>query len=279
MSLSIVPAHGAGAYVTGVDLNNIDASDIQLMKETLGQYGVMFFRNQDLSPESHIAFAEKFGAININRFFSPVPEYPQIAQVLKEADQSKNIGEKWHTDHSYDQIPALGSILVARELPKKGGDTLFISMFAAYDALSDEMKSKIDDLTAVHSSRHVFGKAAYESAKSDELLGRLGNTDAATQDAVHPLVIKHPFSGKKALYVNPEFTVRINELPDGDGNALLESLYAHCQQEAFMHQFQWEDGTVVFWDNRATWHQALNDYQGERRYMHRITVEGVSLVN
>ena len=197
---------------------------------------------------------------------------------MKEADQKNNIGEVWHTDHSYDQIPALGSILVARELPKTGGDTLFISMFAAYDALSDDMKLKLERLTAVHSSRHVFGKAAYSSVKSDELLGRLGNTEAATQDAIHPLVIEHPFSGSKALYVNPEFTVRINELPESEGNALLEELYTHCQQDAFTHRFQWEEGTVVFWDNRASWHKALNDYHGERRYMHRITIEGVPLI-
>ena len=278
MSLTITPATGAGAYVADVDLNSISSSDVQLMKDTLGEFGVMFFRKQQLTPESHIAFAEKFGGININRFFSPVAEYPQIAQVLKEADQQKNIGEAWHTDHSYDQIPALGSILVARELPKTGGDTLFVSMFAAYDALSSDMKAKLEGLTAVHSSRHVFGKTAYDADKDEELLGRLGNTDAATQDAVHPLVIEHPFSGIKALYVNPEFTVRINELPENEGKALLEELYTHCQQEQFMHRFQWENGTVVFWDNRATWHQAINDYHGERRYMHRITVEGVPLV-
>jgi taurine dioxygenase len=278
MSISIIPASGAGAYVTGVDLNKVAPSDLQLMKDTLGQYGVMFFRKQDMSPEAHIEFAEEFGTININRFFTPVAEYPQIAQVLKEADQKKNIGVAWHTDHSYDQIPALGSILVARELPKTGGDTLFISMFAAYDALSDDMKSKLDGLTAVHSSRHVFGKAAYLVGKDDELLGRLGNTDAATQDAIHPLVIDHPFSGRKALYVNPEFTVRISELPESQGSDLLEELYSHCQQDDFMHRFQWEQGTVVFWDNRASWHKALNDYPGERRYMHRITIEGVPLV-
>jgi taurine dioxygenase len=151
-------------------------------------------------------------------------------------------------------------------------------MFAAYDALSDDMKSKLEGLTAVHSSRHVFGKAAYLAGKDNELLGRLGNTDAATQDAIHPLVIDHPFSGRKALYVNPEFTVRISELPASQGSELLEELYSHCQQDDFIHRFQWEDGTVVFWDNRASWHKALNDYPGERRYMHRITIEGVPLV-
>jgi taurine dioxygenase len=134
-------------------------------------------RKLDLSPESHIAFTEIFGAININRFFTLVAEFPQITQVLKEADQKKNIGELEHTNHSHDQIPSLGSILVARELPKIGGDTLLISMFAAYDALSDDMKSKLVVMTAVRSSRHVFGKAPYLADKDDELLGRLGNTE------------------------------------------------------------------------------------------------------
>lgn len=278
MSISVIPASGAGAYVTGIDLNKVDPSDLDVMKDTLGQYGVMYFRDQNLSSEAHIQFAEKFGVININRFFTPVADYPQIAQVLKEADQKQNIGELWHTDHSYDQIPALGSILVARELPSSGGDTLFVSMFAAYEALSQETKNRLEGLTAVHSSRHVFGASAYSRAQSSDLKNRLGNTAAATQDAIHPMVIKHPFSGKKALYVNPQFTVSINGLSETEGSELLEELYDHCQQDGFRHRFQWAEGTVVFWDNRATWHKALNDYQGERRYMHRITIEGVPLV-
>ena len=146
MSAQVEPASGVGAYVSGLKLTDLSSSHVSLLKETLGEYGVLFFRDQSLTPEAHIAFAKHFGAININRFFTPTDDYPEIAEVRKEADQSKNIGEKWHTDHSYDQIPALGSILVARELPDSGGDTIFSSMFAAYDGLTEELKEKIDGL-------------------------------------------------------------------------------------------------------------------------------------
>ncbi|MEE9334907.1 MAG: TauD/TfdA family dioxygenase [Granulosicoccaceae bacterium] len=269
MSITITPTSDAGAYISGIDLNAASASDVKKIKDALGNHGVAFFRDQSITSESHIAFAARFGEININRFFTPLADYPQIAQVLKEPEHDKNIGEKWHTDHSYDQIPALGSILVARELPASGGDTLFVNMFAAYDALSSEQKDALEGLSATHSSRHVFG--------SKDKTGRLKNSNAATQDSSHPVVIKHPFSGKRALYVNPEFTVKINELPHAKSESLLNEIYTHTQRSEFMHRFEWLPGSVAFWDNRATWHKALNDYPGQRRLMHRITVQGVAL--
>lgn len=277
MTIRLNAANGAGAYVEDVELDNLDQPGATILRDALAEYGVLFFRNQSLTPEQHIALAEKFGEININRFFTAVGGYPQIAQVLKEPDQQKNIGEKWHTDHSYDQEPALGSILVARELPASGGDTIFLSMFAAYDALEPSMKEKLSGLTATHSSRHAFGPQAYQNDSRSDLSGRLGNSHAATQDAVHPVVIRHPVSGKRALYVNPGFTVRINELDAAESEELLEQIYAHCQSERFSHRFRWEHGSIVFWDNRATWHSAMNDYPGQRRLMHRNTVAGTEL--
>jgi taurine dioxygenase len=275
MTIRIRAADGAGAYVEDVQLDALNQSTTDTLRDALGEYGVLFFREQSLTPDQHIALAERFGEININRFFTPVDGYPKIAQVLKEPDQQKNIGEQWHTDHSYDQIPALGSILVARELPKTGGDTIFASMFAAYDALDDAMNQKLAGLTATHSSRHAFGPQAYE--EDDDLAGRLGNTAAATQDAIHPLIISHPISGKKALYVNPGFTLHINELEAAESDALLQQIYTHCQNPDFSHRFSWQDGSIAFWDNRATWHSAMNDYAGQRRLMHRITVAGAAL--
>lgn len=268
---------GIGAYVTDIDLNNLNTETLARLKTTLGEYGVLFFRNQSMTSENHIVFAEHFGAININRFFTPLEDYPQIAQVLKEPEHSTNIGSAWHTDHSYDQIPALGSILVARELPASGGDTLFASMYAAYDALTADMKKKLEGLSAVHSSRHAFGADAYKDIDAKEVKGRLGNTDAATQDAIHPVVIAHPISGKRAIYVNPDFTTHICDMPADESEDLLDELYRHCMSPEFSHRFKWEPGSVAFWDNRATWHMALNDYAGQRRLMHRITVEGVPL--
>lgn len=277
MPVNIRAAIGVGAYVEGIDLNIIGADDVDSLRDALGKYGVLFFRNQNLTPEAHITMAQKFGKININRFFQPLDDYPQIAEVRKEADQAKNIGEQWHTDHSYDQVPALGSILVARELPDSGGDTLFSSMFAAYENLPSEVKDKVDTLTATHSSRHAFGPKAYDNKDEEDFAGRLGNASAAKQDAIHPVAIKHPISGRRAIYVNPDFTLHINELSGDESEALLAYLYRHCQREEFTHRFSWQPGSVAFWDNRATWHKAFNDYHGQARLMHRITVEGVRL--
>ena len=245
MAINVTVAGAAGAYIEGVDLARLTQDEAAELRTALGEYGVLFFRHQSISPEQHIECAQHFGNININRFFQPLGDYPQIAQVLKEPDHKKNIGEHWHTDHSYDQLPALGSILVARELPQSGGDTIFSSMFAAYDALSDSMKQRLDGLTAVHSSRHAFGKQAYDKKDRQDFTGRLGNADAATQDAVHPVIIKHPISGKKAVYVNPDFTLHINGLPGSESETLLAEIYAHCGNERFTHRFVWEDGSVA----------------------------------
>jgi taurine dioxygenase len=273
--MNVIPTSSAlGAEITAIDLRKLSDDQIDELKHLFGEYGVLFFRDQELTPEEHIEFAQRWGPININRFFSAVPDYPQIAQVLKEPDQTANIGGGWHTDHSYDVEPALGSILYALEVPATGGDTLFASMGAAYDALSDGFKAMLETLNAVHSSKHVFGSAAaYERTMGD----RLGNPEAATQEVTHPVIIAHPDTSRRLLYVNPSFTTHIEGWSAAESRALLEYLYEHARSPVFQTRFHWTKGAVALWDNRATWHYALNDYQGQRRYMHRITIEGVPL--
>lgn len=266
--------HALGAEILDVDLNDLSEAEFARIRQAFVDHGVVFFRDQKLSPEQHIAFAERWGAINVNRFFGKVEGYPKIAEVRKEPDQTFNIGGSWHTDHSYDEIPAMGSILLAREVPTTGGDTLFASMYAAYDALSDGLKRTLEGLNAVHSSRHVFGNAMPASKEFD---GRIGNAEAATQDAIHPIVIRHPESGRSALYVNPGFTIGIEGWKPEESAPLLSFLYRHAVRPEFTVRFQWRPGSIAFWDNRATWHYALNDYQGEFRLMHRITLDGSAL--
>ena len=274
--MMVMPVSGAvGAEVRGIDISRpLPAVTVSALRAALGEHGVLFFRDQALTEAQHIAFAEQFAKININRFFRAVEGWPQIAEVRKEPEQTKNIGGGWHTDHSYDDIPALGSVLYAREVPPSGGDTIFASMFAAYDALSDGLKRTLEGLRAVHSSRHVFGTQA---KLGDDLKDRLGNAEAATQDAVHPMVITHPISGKKALYVNRGFTTHIEDWTVEESKPLLEYLYQHGARPEFSCRFNWAPGSMAFWDNRATWHLAVNDYQGHRRLMHRITLEGVAI--
>ncbi|MFK7915715.1 MAG: TauD/TfdA dioxygenase family protein [Pseudomonadales bacterium] len=263
-----------GAVVSDINLATISDTDFDLLHRAFEDHGVLFFHDQQLTPEQHIGFAQRFGPINVNRFFHPVDGHPQIAEVLKEPDQTVNIGGGWHTDHSYDVEPARCSVLYAREVPAFGGDTLFAGMGAAYDALSPDFQKMLLSLEAVHSSRHVFGA---DAAGKREVGDRFGNAEAATQDAVHPVVIAHPDTGRKLLYVNPGFTIGIKGWNAEESDNLLQFLYRHAMKPEFHSRFSWRQGSLAMWDNRATWHYALNDYQGQRRYMHRITIEGGAL--
>ena len=273
-SFRLLPASGFGKNVVDLDLSVATEGNIATLKSAFSEAGVLFFHEQNLSPEQHIEFAQRWGEINVNRFFAAVDKYPQIAEVNKEPDQQINIGGGWHTDHSYDEIPALGSMLLAKELPPVGGDTLFASTVLAYEGLSEAMKQTLGRLSAVHSSRHVFG---VRPEMPVEMSSRIGNQEAALQDAVHPVVIRHPLSGKKSLYVNPGFTLRFDGWTAEESEPLLKFLYGHITRPEYTYRHKWGEGSMAFWDNRATWHFAINDYHGEKRLMHRITLEGEPL--
>lgn len=272
--MKIVPMTRAiGADIYGADVRK--AKDVDRIKEAFAEYSVVAVRDQNLTPEEHIDFAEAIGEININRFFKALDTHPNIAVVLKEPDQKGAIGEDWHTDHSYDVEPALGSILSAIEMPEVGGDTVFASMAAAYDGLSEPFKERLEGLEAWHGTFHVF--ATSPAAKKAREEGRLGDNAMPEPDVKHPLVIKHPISGRKCIYVNPGFTTGIDGMSKTESDAFLNGIYAHCQRPEFQCRVRWQEGDLTMWDNRATWHKAINDYDGYRRYMHRITIEGCAL--
>lgn len=273
------PHSGAGIEIWDVDLRHADDTTFAEIRRLFSDYGLVFFRDQSLSEEDHIALARRFGNINVNRFFPENAAYPEIAMVAKRPDQRTNIGGGWHTDHSYDEEPALGSILVARELPTSGGDTWFVNMSEAFERLPETMKRKLRTMNAVHSSKHIFGSrgkwlrrltGAEDNSHSPELSDAMG-------DVTHPVVIRHPLSGRETLYVNPAFTIRF------EGRSLLTSLplllvlYMHATYAPRVAKFKWRPGSVAIWDNRATWHFAQNNYPGQRRVMHRITLDGCAL--
>jgi taurine dioxygenase len=270
----IEKAAGCGAYVHDSDLGQLDGELAHALRTALFDHGVLFFRDQSLSPDQHVALAEQFGPIDVNRFFPSAPGYPMIARVEKTTEQTSNIGGGWHTDHSYDAEPAMGSILVARDLPPRGGDTLFADLYAAFETLDEETRAEIAGLSAVHGSEHVFGANGAYAASDQTGLVRAGGEKPET---VHPMVIRHPGSGKPALYVNPAFTLRLEGRTREESLPLLMRLYAHAIHESRVHRFVWEPGSVAIWDNRASWHFALNDYQGCYRLMHRITMAGEAL--
>ena len=262
-----------GEEVLDIDFSEpLEQEAVDALKHLLAERGMIFARGQDLSPEQQIELAERFGRILINPFFAPVKGYPQIAEVRKEPEQLHNIGEIWHTDNSFDNAPALGSLLYAREVPPHGGDTLFASMFAAYDALSDGLKKTLSTLKAVHSTAHIFSKDGKAAEK--KLEGRILVTDKSHREAEHPVVVQHPASGRKALFVNPNFTTRFAGWSAAESEGLLKHLYAHAVRPEYQCRLRWEKGTFALWDNRSTWHYATNDYHGHRRVMHRIQIEG-----
>ncbi len=272
--LRIEPADGCGANVRDIDLARLTDGEVDQLRQALFDHGALFFRCQTLTPEQHIALAERIAPIDVNRFFPAAPGYPVIAKVEKSPEQTTNIGGGWHTDHSYDAEPAMGSVLVARDLPPSGGDTLFADMYAAYESLDAETKAQIAGLRAVHGSDHVFGeKGVYAQTDQPEL----AKGGVETPETVHPVVIRHPGSGKSVLYVNPSFTLRFEGQTREESLPLLMKLYAHAMNMDRVHTLVWEPGMVAIWDNRATWHFAKNDYHGHYRLMHRITLAGCAL--
>jgi len=267
-------SEGCGVLISDIQLADLSDTQLADLRTIFAEHGLLFFRDQDFFPQDHLQFAQRFGSIVVNKFFRATEEFPEIAEVRKEKDQHTNIGGGWHTDHSYDDIPAMGSILVARKLPETGGDTQFANLANAYDALSPKLKSLIENLRAVHSNKHLYGENGLY--RMTDLAEHLGGMDRVG-DATHPVVIIHPESGRKVLYVNPGHTIQFEGWDFTESRNLLDELYAHVTQPQFTCSFKWSPGSVTFWDNRCTWHQANNDYQGQARLMHRITLAGSAL--
>lgn len=272
--MKINPLPGFGYEVEGVAVSHMVAVDFQRLRSTFAKAGLVVIRDQHLSEQEHLAFARRFGNININRFFTPHPDFPEIALVIKKPEQHGVIGGEWHTDHSYDLAPAMGSLLLARTVPPSGGDTLFASTYGVLDRLPAKIRERLFDLQAVHSARHVFG-SAYLPNGGD----RLGNSKVADElpDQVHPVIIRHPLSGKPALFVNPQFTVRLGGCSPDESAELLRLIAGIATDPVHLARVKWREGSMTIWDNRATWHCALDDYPGHTRIMHRITVEGCLL--
>ena len=275
MSASLHPVSpGCGVEVRGVELARLSNSDLSLIRDAFHEHGVIFLRDQTFTKDDHLAFARRWGEIVINEHFPELADTPEIAVVIKEADQKTNIGGGWHADHSYDPAPALGSILVARDVPECGGDTMFAHLARAFDTLSDGLKANLRSLRALHSSRQIYGPGgAYEGTDLKQVL----KADGALSDAIHPVVIRHPQTGRKMLYVNTAFTIHFVGQTREESMPLLQKLCDAALTETNQCRLEWKPGTIAIWDNRTTWHNAINDYQGHYREMHRITLSGEAL--
>ena len=263
-----------GVEISGVQLADARGESLEAIRQAVWEHGVALFRDQDFGPEQHIAFAKAWGGIDLNSYFPLTDAYPEIAVVGKRPDQVTNIGGGWHTDHTYDTVPAMGSILVARELPPSGGDTLFAHMGAAYDALPDDLKAEIAGLEAFHTADHVYSTQGFY-ARTD--IGESLRGKEVTTGATHPVVVRHPQTGRKLLYVNAAFTTHIVGHTREESMPLLQKLFAAALLPENQARVVWQPGSVAIWDNRTTWHMAMNDYQGHAREMHRITLTGEPL--
>lgn len=273
--ITVKPLAGAiGAEIFGPDLSQPLAPEVldEIHRAHLDHL-VIVFRDQELTPDAHKAFARKFGSCHINDFFPTVEGHPDIQLVAKNPEDTRNVGDVWHTDVSYVAKPPLGSLLYARDVPESGGDTMFASMYASYDALSDGMKDMLEGLNAVHSATRNFGvKATGKEMKSKNKSMKFKYSEDAEQDAVHPVIRTHRETGRKGLYVNRSFTKHFEGMTVEESAPLLSYLYDHMARPEFTCRVRWQRGTLTFWDNRCAHHYALNDYQGQRRIMHRVTV-------
>jgi len=256
-----------GAELSGIDITGA-LSDQQVgdLRRALIDFQVIFFRDQAFDLHTQKQFGRYFGTLHVHPG-APGPEgHPEVLRIHADAQSTYVAGEKWHSDVSCDAAPPLGSILHLHTLPVAGGDTLFTSMTAAYDALSECLKDYLEGLHAVHDGEHVY-RGRYRN---------LGVEDAVKTypRSVHPVVRRHPESGKKLLFVNPGFTTHIEGIPRAESEAILAFLYFHTQKPDFQVRFRWERNSVAFWDNRATQHIAIWDYYPDVRSGYRVTIEG-----
>lgn len=269
-----------GAEVTGIQVNALDAASVEVARAAFHEHSVLVFRDQKLTPEEHIEFSRNFGdlAIHISARYL-LPDHPEIL-VLSNGKENgefigvENAGDYWHSDLSYMEKPSLGSMLYALEVPEIGGDTEWSNMYQAYDALSDNLKARIDGLKA----RHTFNRFRNSRVEIPEAhrKGAKEHYDKVTpDDAVHPVARTHPVTGRKALFISPRFTIGIEDLPEEEGQVLLDELIAHATQPEFIYRHSWLKGDLVFWDNRCTVHLACRGVPPDQlRHMHRTTVAG-----
>ncbi len=264
-----------GTEVSGVDLSqDLSEATIAEIRQAFVEHQVIFFRDQALTPAQQLAFGRRFGPLNIHPYVAGMADYPEVMEVIKEPQDRVNFGGGWHSDMSFLEQPAIGSILYAVELPDYGGDTLFSSQAAAFEALSPGLQATLETLSAVHSAGREYSASGHSAQKRSSM--NVAEAEGATGEYVHPVVLVHPESGRKALYVNPAFTMKIAGWSTRESKVLLDFLFDHCRSERFTTRFSWAPGSVAFWDNRSVWHYALNDYPGQRRHMRRVTVDAAS---
>jgi len=264
-------AGALGAEIHGADLSSsLSAETVAEIRRVLLEHLVVFFRDQNLTVAQFLTFARTLGRPIEYPLIKGLPEYPDVIEVSKLENERANFGGVWHSDTAYLEYPPMGSMLLAREVPPVGGDTLFANQYLAYETLSLGLRRMLEGVVAVNSS----AKADATRTREDRVK-KDGRDDARKEYlAEHPAIRTHPETGRKALYVNVAHTVRFKDMTEEESAPLLSYLFHHQVQPEFTCRFHWQVGSLAFWDNRCAQHNAVNDYQGYRRVMHRITLAG-----
>lgn len=272
-TLTIEPISPAlGAIVSGVRLADpLDDAARRQIEQALLDHHVLFFRNQPLTPTQQANFAARFGDLHIHPIYPSSPEQREVI-VLDTAVTDVRDNAIWHTDVTFLETPALGAVLAAKQLPPYGGDTLWASGIAAFEALSKPLQQLLDGLTATHDISKSFPQERFGATDAD--LARLEEARKKNPPRSHPVIRTHPVTGRKALFVSDGFTTRINELEPAESRAILDLLFAHFARPEFTVRWRWRENDVAFWDNRVTQHYAVDDYRPQRRVMHRATILG-----
>jgi len=264
-----------GAEVAGVDLSKpLSNTAFDALHDSFNQYSVLVFRDQYLTPEQHIAFSRRFGPLMVHVFTEDLLEgHPEIYRlsnvVIDGVRQGRpDAGQYWHSDLTYEKHPSLGSVMYALEVPAVGGDTMFASTAHAFEQLSPVMQNMLDGLTAIHEFGHAFGRSNTKS------IGVVQETLDSRPPVEHPVVRVHPGTGRKCLFVNPGFTVKIKGMTDAESDMLLGFLYRHMTRPEWILRHRWRKHDVVMWDNRALMHSGVGDYDASTpRHMHRTTIK------
>lgn len=268
--LDIRPLAGAlGAEVLGVDLTRLDRAGFDAVRQAFLDHQVLVFRDQDLTPETYLPVAAEFGAPVPYPFATGIDGHPEITLIIKEAHQTSNFGGMWHTDTTYKPDPPKATMLYCRETPAAGGDTVFACQYSAHDALSEGLRQMLSGLKGISSSAKNASALRTTHLATGSMQGT-GKDDTMT--ALHPAVRVHPETGRKALFVNRSHTIGFEGWSEAESAPILEHLYQHQIQPEFTARVRWAPGTVVIWDNRSSQHCAINDYDGHRREMWRITL-------
>ena len=279
-TLDIRPIAGAlGAELHGIDLSqDLDDATFEAVQRALHDHLVIFFRDQTISPEQHLAFARRFGDIETHRYAKGLDSHPEILPVVKEArDKAANFGGIWHSDVAFHEAPPMGQILYALEVPETGGDTIFVNMYNAYESLSDGMKKMLDGVNAIFTGERSYGPSDSEVTKRQALFSKSMDVklmNNAADETAHPLVRTHPETGRKSLFVSGIAIRRLEGMTIEESRPIIKFLKDHAIRPENTCRFSWRKHSIAFWDNRCTQHYALNDYHGHRRVMHRVTIAG-----